>query len=143
MRVTLKNTDKELYNEYIDRFYAKRRYLRSKGITPRDIDPLKESKFKDYLHTYRTEHKKTSVDRAINAIIVKDYKTASIKQARNIVKQSHMSGSTFSRKYSLIEAMYGGNVWEEISEAYHAKRDEGLSSYDAKSYIAMSFFGSN
>ena len=143
MRVTLKNTDKELYNEYVDRFYAKRRYLRSKGITPRDIDPLKESKFKDYFDTYRTEHKKTSANRAIDAIITKDYKTASIKQARNIVKQSHLSDSAFSRKYSLIEAMYGGNMWEEISEAYHAKRDEGVSSYDAKHYIAMTFFGSN
>ena len=143
MRVTLKNTDKELYDEYVNRFYAKRRYLRSKGITPRDIDPMRKAQFKDYFDKYITTHKKTSANRAIDAIVVTDYKTTSMKQAQNIVKQSHISGSAFSRKYSLLEAMYGGNMWEEISEAYHAKRDEGVSSSDAKTYIAMTFFGSN
>ena len=142
MRVTLKNTDKELYDEYVDRFYAKRRYLRSKGITPRDIDPLKKESFNKAFNKYRIEHKKTSANRAIDALVTKDYKTASMKQAQNIVKQSHISGRAFSRKYSLIEAMYGGDMWEEISEAYHAKRDEGVSSCDAKAYIAMTFFGS-
>lgn len=133
----------ELYKEYNKRFYQKMKYIRSKGITPKDIDAISESKFKDTFFKYREEHKKTSASRALDKIITDEFKTSSKDQAMRIVKESHKTGSQFKRKYSLIEAMYGGTIWEEIKEFYWNERDQGISSKDAKHDIAITFFGSN
>lgn len=138
----MSNTIDELYEEYKKRFNKKIKYLRSKGITPKDIDAKSKLKFKDTFYTYRKEHKKTSANRALDKIITDEFKTSSKDQAMRIVKQSHLSDSAFSRKYSLIEAMYGGNMWEEIKEFYWEKRGEGKSAKDAKHDIAVTFFGS-
>ena len=140
--ITMSNTIDELYEEYKKRFNQKIKYLRSKGITPRDIDAKSKFKFKDTFYTYREEHKKTSANRALDKIITDEFKTSSKDQAMRIVKESHKTGSQFKRKYSLIEAMYGGTIWEEIKEFYWNERREGMSATDAKHYIAVTFFGS-
>ena len=30
-----------------------------------------------------------------------------------------MPGSKYSRQYTVLEAMYGGTIWEEVKEEYH------------------------
>lgn len=140
--VTMKNTMDELYEEYRKRFYQKMKYIRSKGITPKDIDAISKYKFKDTFFKYREEHKKTSANRVLDKIVTDEFKTSSKEQAMRIVKESHKNGSEFKRKYSLIEAMYGGTIWEEIKEFYWNERDKGISSTEAKHNIAMTFFGS-
>ena len=140
--ITMSSSMDELYKEYKNRFDKKIRYLRSKGITPKDIDAISETKFKDTFFKYREEHKKTSANRALDKIITDEFKTASKDQAMRVVKQSHMTGSEYKKKYTLIEAMYGGTIWEEIKDFYWEKKGEGISSKDAKHDIAVTFFGS-
>ena len=43
----MSNTIDELYEEYKNRTSGKIRYLRSKGITPKDIDFISKKRFKD------------------------------------------------------------------------------------------------
>ena len=140
----MSNTTDELYEEYKKRFNKKIKYLRSKGITPKDIDAVSKEEFIDDFITYREEsNKRVSANRTLDKIIIDEFKTASKDQAMRIVKESHKTGSQFTRKYSLIEAMYGGTIWEEVKEEYHNQIDKGLTSTDAKHYIAVTFFGSD
>ena len=142
--ITMSSSMDELYKEYQKRFSAKIKYLRSKGITPKDIDAVSKEEFIDDFITYREErNKKISANRALDKIIIDEFKTSSKDQAMRIVKESHKNGSQFKRKYSLIEAMYGGTIWEEIKEFYWDERQQGKSSKDAKHNIAITFFGSN
>lgn len=141
--ITMSSSLDELYKEYKKRFSSKIKYLRSKGITPKDIDAVSKEEFIDDFITYREEsNKKVSASRALDKIITDEFKTSSKDQAMRIVKESHKAGSKFKRKYSLIESMYGGTIWEEIKDVYWDKKGEGMSATDAKHYIAVTFFGS-
>lgn len=156
--VTMSNTIDELYEEYKNRTFGKAKYLRSKGITPKDINFISKDRFKDAWEKliYKTDEEgkfllkdgnkikieKVGASSTIDKIVAKGLRTSSQKQAMNVAKESKMPGSKYSRQYTVLEAMYGGTIWEEVKEEYHNQIDKGLSSTEAKHYIAMTFFGS-
>lgn len=140
--ITMSNSLDELYNEYRNRVSGKIRYLRSKGITPKDVEPLSKMGFKRAFDAYKLESKKISASGAVDKIVSTELRTASQKQAINVAKESKISGSTYKKQYTVLEAMYGGTIWEEISDVYWDKKGEGMSSTEAKHYIAVTFFGS-
>lgn len=140
--VTMSNTMDELYEEYQNRTFGKSKYLRSKGITPKDINFISKGAFKEAFRELKFENKKISASSIVDKIVSKGLRTSSQEQAMNVAKQSKMPGSKYSRQYSLVEAMYGGTIWEEVKEEYHNQIDKGLTSTEAKHYIAMTFFGS-
>lgn len=140
--ITMSNTMDELYEEYQNRTFGKAKYLRSKGITPKDINFISKGAFKEAFKELKFENKKISASSIVDKIVSKGLRTSSQKQAMNVAKESKMPGSKYSRQYSLVEAMYGGTIWEEVKEEYHNQINKGLTSTEAKHYIAMTFFGS-
>lgn len=140
--ITMSNTIDELYEEYQNRTFGKAKYLRSKGITPKDINFISKGAFKEAFKELKFENKKISASSIVDKIVSKGLRTSSQKQAMNVAKESKMPGSKYSRQYSLVEAMYGGTIWEEVKEEYHNQINKGLTSTEAKHYIAMTFFGS-
>lgn len=141
--ITMSNSLDELYEEYQNRTFGKAKYLRSKGITPKDINFISKGAFREAFKELKFENKKISASSIVDKIVSKGLRTSSQKQAMNVAKESKMPGSKYSRQYSLIEAMYGGTIWEEVKEEYHNQIDKGLTSTEAKHYIAVTFFGSN
>lgn len=141
--ITMSNSLDELYEEYQNRTFGKAKYLRSKGITPKDINFISKGAFREAFKELKFENKKISASSIVDKIVSKGLRTSSQKQAMNVAKESKMPGSKYSRQYSLIEAMYGGTIWEEVKEEYHNQIDKGLTSTDAKHYIAVTFFGSD
>lgn len=140
--ITMSNTMDELYEEYQNRTFGKAKYLRSKGITPKDINFISKGAFKEAFKELKFENKKISASSIVDKIVSKGLRTSSQKQAMNVAKESKNPGSKYSRQYSLVEAMYGGTIWEEVKEEYHNQINKGLTSTEAKHYIAMTFFGS-
>lgn len=140
--ISMSNSLDELYNEYRNRVSGKIRYLRGKGITPKDVEPLSKMGFKRAFDAYKLENKKISASGAVDKIVSTELRTASQKQAMNVEKESKMPGSHYKRQYTVLEAMYGGTIWEEVKDVYWDKKGEGLSSTEAKHYIAVTFFGS-
>lgn len=158
--VTMLNTMDELYKEYQDRLVGKSNYLRSKGIKPKPIDFFDKKKFNDMWEklVYKTDDEgnfiknkkgnkvkveKISASKALDKIVSKQLRISSQKQAMTVAKESKMPDSKYSRQYTVLEAMYGGTIWEEIKTAYHNKRDEGDSAENALHHIAVTFFGSD
>lgn len=140
--ITMSNTMDELYEEYQNRTFGKAKYLRSKGITPKDINFISKGAFKEAFKELKFENKKISASSIVDKIVSKGLRTSSQKQAMNVAKESKNPGLKFSRQYTLLEAMYGGTIWEEVKEEYHNQINKGLTSTEAKHYIAMTFFGS-
>lgn len=140
--ITMLNTIDELYEEYQNRTFGKAKYLRSKGITPKDINFISKGAFKEAFRELKFENKKISASSIVDKIVSKGLRTSSQKQAMNVAKESKMPGSKYSRQYTVLEAMYGGTIWEEVKEEYHNQINKGLTSTEAKHYIAMTFFGS-
>lgn len=140
--ITMSNTMDELYEEYQNRTFGKAKYLRSKGITPKDINFISKGAFKEAFKELKFENKKISASSIVDKIVSKGLRTSSQKQAMNVAKESKNPGSKYSRQYTVLEAMYGGTIWEEVKEEYHNQINKGLTSTEAKHYIAMTFFGS-
>ena len=140
--ITMSSSLDELYEEYQNRTFGKAKYLRSKGITPKDINFISKGAFREAFRELKFENKKISASSIVDKIVSKGLRTSSQKQAMNVAKESKMPGSKYSRQYSLVEAMYGGTIWEEVKEEYHNQINKGISSSEAKHYIAMTFFGS-
>ena len=158
--ITMSNTIDELYEEYQNRTFGKAKYLRSKGITPKAINFISKDRFKAAWEklVYRTDDEgnfllndkgnrvkvaKVSASSTIDKIVAKGLRTSSQKQAMNVAKESKIPGSKYSRQYTVLEAMYGGTIWEEVKEEYHNQIDKGFTSTEAKHYIAVTFFGSD
>ena len=140
--ITMSNSLDELYEEYQSRTFGKAKYLRSKGITPKNINFISKGAFREAFKELKFENKKISASSIVDKIVAKGLRTSTQKQAMNVAKESKMPGSKYSRQYTLLEAMYGGTIWEEVKEEYHNQINKGLSSTEAKHYIAMTFFGS-
>ena len=141
--ITMSNTIDELYEEYQNRTFGKAKYLRSKGITPKAINFISKDRFKDAFSELKFENKKISASSAIDKIVAKGLRTSSKEQAMNVAKQSKMPGSKYSRQYTVLEAMYSDDIWEEIIRVYKEQRDSGKTAENTKHHIAMTFFGSN
>ena len=132
----------ELYKEYQNRMLGKANNLSSKGIS-KDVNFMYKEDFKKTYYKGISENKKASASAIIDKMVSKQLSVASRKQALNIVKQSKLPGSEYKREYSLLEVMYGDNIWEEIKRVYKEQRDSGKTAEDASHYIAITFFGSN
>lgn len=132
----------ELYEEYQNRMFGKAENLRSKGIS-KTVGLMNKDKFEQAYLKGIDENKKASASAIVDKMVTKQLSSVSRKQALNVVEQSKLPGSEYKRKYSLIEAMYGDSIWEEIKDVYWEKRGEGMSAKKAKDYIAITFFGSD
>ena len=141
--ITMSSSVDEIYNEYQNRVFGKSKYLRSKGIYPKPINLMRKESFRDAFTIARKENRKLSASAIVDKIVSKQLRVSSMEQAMNVVRQSKKVNNAYSRQYSLVEVLYGDSIWEEIKNVYHSKKEEGLSSVEAKHYIAMSFFGSN
>ena len=132
----------ELYKEYQNRMFGKAKDLRSKGIS-KTVNLMNKDEFYKTYFKGINENKRSSAGTIIDKMVSQQLRSVSRKQALNIVKQSKLPGSEYKREYSLIEAMYGDSVWEEIKLAYKEQRDSGKTAEEASHHIAITFFGSN
>ena len=141
-KISKSNSIDELYKEYQSRMFGKAKDLRSKGIS-KTVNLMTKDEFKEtYLEGIK-ENKKSSASTIVDSMVSEQLRSVSRKQALNVVKQSKLPGSNYKREYSLLEAMYGDSVWEEIKRVYHEQRDSGKTVDDAQRHIAITFFGSN
>lgn len=141
-KISKSNSIDELYKEYQSRMFGKAKDLRSKGFS-KTVNLMTKDEFKEtYLEGIK-ENKKTSASTIVDSMVSKQLSSVSRKQALNVVRQSKLPGSKYKRKYSLLEVMYGDSVWEEIKRVYREQKDSGKTAEDAKTYIAITFFGSN
>lgn len=132
----------ELYKEYQNRILGKANNLSSKGIS-KDVNFMVKDKFTEKYLKGTDENKRASASAIVDKIVSNQLRVASRKQALNIVRESKLPGSNYKRKYSLLEAMYGDNIWEEIKRVYKEQRDSGKTAENAAHHIAITFFGSN
>ena len=141
-KISKSNSIDELYKEYQSRMLGKANDLSSKGIS-RDVNFMRKDKFEEKYLKGIDENRKLSASAIVDKIVSQQLRVVSRKQALNVVRESKLPGSNYKRKYSLLEVMYGDSIWEEIKRVYHEQRDSGKTVDDAKTYIAMTFFGSD
>lgn len=141
-KISKSNSIDELYKEYQNRMFGKAKDLRSKGIS-KTVNLMRKDRFEEKYLKGIDENKKTSASAIIDKMVSQQLRSVSRKQALNVVKQSKLPGSEYKREYSLLEAMYGDSVWEEIKLAYKEQKDNGKTAEQAAHHIAITFFGSN
>ena len=141
-KISKSNSIDELYKEYQNRMFGKAKDLRSKGIS-KTVNLMRKDRFEEKYLKGIDENKKTSASAIIDKMVSKQLSVASRKQALNIVRESKLPGSNYKREYSLLEVMYGDSIWEEIKRVYKEQKDSGKTAEEAKTYIAMTFFGSD
>lgn len=132
----------ELYKEYQNRMLGKAINLSSKGIS-KDVNFMSKDRFEEKYLKGIDENKKASASAIVDKMVTKQLSSVSRKQALNVVRESKLPGSKYKREYSLLEAMYGDDIWEEIKRVYKEQKDSGKTAEKAAHHIAMTFFGSD